>query len=165
MNTVLMCSLPTSQEATAIIAALKAAGIPPDHVSLTTNRIPAELPQFPGVVRSLAAGPLKDILVNGALGAGLGIYVSALCRFIPGLGSINAWDPLTIIECTTAVGALLGGLVSLQRRMSGHSQQPPSDGTPTDGYIVTLHPSDERESDIAHQVVTAAGHADVMQEA
>jgi hypothetical protein len=164
MNTVLMCSLPTSHEAVAIMDALKAAGIPPEHVSLITNRNPGKVPPFSEGNRSLTASPLIDALVSGVIGAGIGVYVCAICRLLPELEPFKAYDPMSIIEGTTVVGAILGGTLSLVMRMSGHSVQSTADEGQTEGYIVALHPADERESEIAHEVVVASGNSDVVQE-
>jgi len=163
MNTVLMCSLPTSQEAIAMMDAFKAAGIPPEHLSLIATKDPGDLPPFSDRVHSLASPILIDSLMSGALGAGLGILVSVLSRLLPSLEPYKNWDPLSIIEATTAAGVLLGGLLSLLFRLSGDTGQPPAGSSHPEGYLVTLRPADDQETAIAHDVVIASGHSDVVQ--
>ena len=157
-----ICTMHSAQEQDEILAALKQAGIPADHV--TVSRPPGHGPG-PGAEEGRAESgfwPLTDAALSGCAGGAFGAYVGACSMLIPGIRPHLALGPSSIILGSAAVCAVAGMIVSLAIKacFPNHEQELQAEAEKGEPVTMTILGSDRRESQRIHDVLMATGHGD-----
>jgi hypothetical protein len=156
-----ICTTHSPHEQDELLAALRRAGIPADHVTVSGA---------PGAARGSAgeedAGgdfwPIADGALSGCIGGAFGAYVGAFTLLLPGIRPYQDLGPGILILGSAALCAVAGIVISLAIKacFPDHERELREEAGKSAPHIMTIHGDDGRESQLIHEVLVATGHGD-----
>jgi hypothetical protein len=157
-----ICTAHSAQEKDQVLSALKQAGIPVDHVTVSP-------PMGQDNDRSAGVGevdgefwPIADGALSGCIGGAFGAYVGAFTMLIPGIRQLHDLGPVSLILGSAALCAAIGLVMSLiiNACVPDHLKQHQGQVGRSTLVTMAIHGDDGRESQLIHEVLVATGHGD-----